>query len=146
MTAMADVPLSGEVTIGSEGDIVIARRTVREVAGHLGFSQTDVARVVTAASELARNVFRYAREGTMYWATKERDGRAGIEVKFVDHGPGIANLEMALTEGYTTGGGLGMGLPGAKRLVDEMEIDSVVGKGTTVTLRKWRRNEGSQRS
>jgi serine/threonine-protein kinase RsbT len=131
---------SGEVSIQTEGDIVVARRTVRDVATHLGFTQTDVARIVTAASELARNVFRYAGEGVMHWSGAERNGLPGIELRFIDRGPGIEDIDLALKEGYTTGGGLGMGLPGAKRLADEMEIESAAGKGTTVILRKWRRN------
>lgn len=138
--------LSGEISIRSEGDIVAARRAVRDTATVLGFSQTDVARIVTAASELARNVFRYAGEGVMQWDKVEKDGRTGIELQFKDNGPGIADIEMALTEGYSTGGGLGMGLPGAKRLSDELEILSSVGQGTTVTLRKWRRNDQQIRS
>jgi serine/threonine-protein kinase RsbT len=140
-----NAPASGEISIKTEGDIVAARRTVREAALSLGFRQTDVARIVTAASELARNVFRYAGEGVMKWCILERGEKVAIEVQFVDHGPGIANIDMALTDGYSTGGGLGMGLSGAKRLSDELEIDSVVGQGTTVTLRKWRINDGHKR-
>jgi serine/threonine-protein kinase RsbT len=129
-----------QVSIKTEGDIVAARRTVRDAATHLGFKQTDVARIVTAASELARNVFRYAGEGVMRWSSLESNDRLAIELQFVDHGPGIEDIALALTEGYSTGGGLGLGLPGAKRLADELEIESVVGQGTTVTLRKWRTN------
>jgi serine/threonine-protein kinase RsbT len=140
MTPPAGARFSGEVSIQTEGDIVAARRTVRDAALNLGFTQTDVARIVTAASELARNVFRYAGQGIMRWSSLENRGRAGIEVQFVDRGPGIESIDLALTEGYSTGGGLGMGLPGAKRLADELEIESIVGQGTTVTLRKWRRN------
>jgi len=132
---------SGEVPITGEGDIVIARRAVRGVAMELGFTHTDVARIVTAASELARNVFRYAEKGVMRWSSVQRGGRTAIELRFVDRGPGIADVQLALTEGYSTGGGLGMGLPGAKRLVDELEIESSAGQGTTVTLRKWRRDD-----
>jgi serine/threonine-protein kinase RsbT len=130
---------SAEVSIRAEGDIVAARRTARASAATLGFSQTDVARIVTAASELARNVFRYAGEGVMRCGKVERNGSTAIELQFADRGPGIENIELALDEGYSTGGGLGMGLPGAKRLMDELEIESVMGQGTTVTVRKWRR-------
>ncbi len=136
---MARARPSGEVTINVEGDIVAARRTVREAATQLGFGTTDVARIVTAASELARNVYRYAGGGVMYWRPIEQEGRVAIEVKFVDQGPGIADVELALREGYSSGGGLGMGLPGAKRLADELEIETAAGKGTTVTIKKWRR-------
>src|SRR6185437_16376968 len=123
-----------EVPIRDEGDIVAARRTVRDAATQLGFTQTDVARIVTAASELARNVFRYAGEGVMRWSRVEKNDRIGIEIQFADQGPGIEDVELAFNEGYSTGGGLGMGLPGARKLSDEMEIESVVGKGTTVTI------------
>jgi serine/threonine-protein kinase RsbT len=131
---------TGEVAIQAESDMVAARRTVRDAATRLGFSVTDVTRIVTAASELARNVFKYAGEGAMHWRLLEDGGRSGIEIQFVDKGPGIADIRRAMEEGYTTGGGLGMGLPGARRLMDEMDIQSTVGKGTVVTVRKWRRN------
>jgi len=135
-----NVEAAGEVSIKAEGDIVAARRTVRDAATQLGFGQTDVARIVTAVSELARNVYRYAGEGVMRWRAVEKDGRVAIEVQFVDRGPGIADIDLALKEGYSTGGGLGMGLPGAKRLADELEIETAAGLGTTVTIKKWRRN------
>ena len=131
---------SGELPIRAENDIVAARRAVRDAATQLGFGPTDVTRLVTAASELARNVFKYAGHGLMRWTGVQADARVGIEVQFVDEGPGIADINQALEEGYSTGGGLGLGLPGAKRLVDELAIRSDVGRGTTVTLKKWRRN------
>ncbi len=136
---------SGSVTIQNESDIVAARLTVREAVNRLHFSQTDVARVVTAASELARNVFRYAREGVMHWTVLHENDRVGIELTFMDHGPGIADLETAMMEGHSTGGGLGMGLPGARKLMDEFKIESTVGQWTKVVIRKWRRNDGTQR-
>jgi len=132
-------PVQGKVSIQSEGDIVLARRTVRESATLAGFRTTDVTRIVTASSEMARNLIKYAGEGVMSWRRIERNGLAGIEIQFVDHGPGIPNVELALQEGYSTGNGLGMGLPGARRLMDELEIQSVAGEGTTITLKKWRR-------
>jgi len=132
--------VKGELTIQTEGDIVVARRTVREVATQLGFSVTDVTRIVTAASELARNVFKYGGGGTMAWCVSEQGKRSGIELKFIDKGPGIADISLALQEGYSTGRGLGLGLPAAKRLMDELDIESQVGAGTTVTLKKWRTN------
>lgn len=134
------VDSQGEIAIKTESDIVVARRTVREAATQVGFGVTDVTRIVTAASELARNVFKYAGEGVMRWRVVESDSRPGLELQFVDHGPGIPDVDLALQEGYSTGDGLGMGLPGAKRLMDELEIQSVVGQGTTVTLTKWRKN------
>jgi serine/threonine-protein kinase RsbT len=136
---------SDEIPIKTEGDIVVARRTIRDAATTLGFGQTDVARIVTASSELARNVFRYAGEGLMRWKALDQGERVAIEIQFIDHGPGIPDISLAMKEGYSSGGGMGMGLPGAKRLVDELEIESVVGQGTTVTLRKWRRNDPARR-
>ena len=131
---------SGLIPIRTEGDIVTARRTARDRAVALGFSPTEVSRIVTAASELARNIFKYAGQGTMRWSAVERQGRTGLELQFVDRGPGIPDVELAMQEGYSTGGGLGMGLPGARRLVDELEIQSAAGQGTTITLKKWRKN------
>jgi serine/threonine-protein kinase RsbT len=133
------VALEGEVSIAIESDIVIARRTVRDVATQVGFGSTDVTRIVTAASELARNVFQYAGKGKMHWRSIEDNGRPGLELRFVDQGPGIADLNLALREGYSTGEGLGLGLPGAKRLMDDMEIQSSPAQGTKITVKKWRK-------
>jgi serine/threonine-protein kinase RsbT len=127
------------VHINSESDIIAVRRTVRDVSTNLGFGLTDVTRIVTAASELARNVFVFAGLGLMRCRTLNKGGRIGVELSFEDNGPGIADIDQAMQEGYSTGGGLGMGLPGAKRLMDEIEIQSEVSKGTTVLVRKWRR-------
>ncbi|MGH9719499.1 MAG: anti-sigma regulatory factor [Bryobacteraceae bacterium] len=99
-----------------------ARRIIREVAVQLGFADNDVTRIVTAASELARNIFKYAGEGVMRWHSLEGDNRRGIEIEFQDRGLGIADIALAMREGYSTSGGLGMGLPGAKRLMDDLEI------------------------
>ena len=126
-----------EVRIVAEIDIVAVRKAVRQAAGSLGFGATDTTRIVTAASELARNVFVYAGAGVMRWRGLSANGRMGIELVFADSGPGIADVEQALEPGYTTGKGLGMGLPGARRLMGEMDIQSTVGKGTTVTVSKW---------
>jgi len=128
----------GEVRIQAELDIAVARGAVRDVATLLGFSVTETARIVTAASELGRNVYKYAGNGVMRWRALRNGEVNGVELCFEDHGPGIPDVSEALREGYGTGGGLGMGLPGAKRLMDEIEIHSVVGEGTTVTVRKWR--------
>jgi len=129
----------GNVPIKSENDIVVARRVVRDVATQLCFGVTDVTRVITAASELARNVFLYAGEGVMRWCTFDRAGAVALELTFEDDGAGIPDIELAMKPGYSTSRGLGLGLPGAKRLMDEMEIHSEVGNGTTVTVRKWLR-------
>ncbi len=131
-------PGEDDMVIKTGSDIVQARQAVREAARALGFESTDTTRIVTAASELARNLMQYAGEGLMILTSLKADDRCGIELRFVDHGPGIPNIEEALEEGYSTSGGLGLGLPGAKRLMDEMDIQSVVGQGTTVTVRKWR--------
>lgn len=129
----------GEVAIASEVDIVSARKAVRDAAVELGFGVTDVTRIVTAASELARNTFLYAGSGRMLWRRLTNGGKSAIELVFKDSGPGISDITSVMREGYTSSGGLGMGLPGTKRLMDEMEISSEPGKGTTVTVRKWRR-------
>lgn len=132
-------PERGSVPIIVEADIAVARRVVREIAGKVGFGITESTRIITAASELGRNVFKYAGQGVMHWQTLKKGAVAGVELSFEDHGPGIADLDSAMREGVTTGGGLGMGLPGAKRLMDEMDVRTAVGKGTTVVVRKWRR-------
>lgn len=128
----------GNVLISAENDIVKVRKAVREVAISLDFGTTDVTRIVTAASELARNVFHYAGFGTLECRRINSGDSIGIELIFEDKGPGIPDIEQAMTMGYTTRGGLGLGLPGAKRLMDELEINSEAGKGTTVIIRKWR--------
>jgi serine/threonine-protein kinase RsbT len=130
---------NGEVQIVDESHIVTIRKTIREIATRLGFGITDVTRIVTAGSELARNVYHYAKTGVMRWSVLETSDRVGIQLTFEDHGPGIRDVEEAFAPGYSTSGGLGMGLPGTKRLMDEMELSSQVGLGTTVTVRKWRR-------
>lgn len=129
----------GKVRIRSENDIVMARRTVRDAATQLSFGLTDVTRIVTAASELARNVFQYAGEGVMQWTALDRNSSVGIELTFQDNGPGFSDIEQAMQPGYSTSKGLGLGLPGVKRLMDEMEIVSQPGMGSKVTTRKWLR-------
>jgi serine/threonine-protein kinase RsbT len=128
------------VSITVERDIMATRQAVRSTAGKLPFKITDVTRIVTAASELARNILLYAGSGTMRCSILEQGNHLGMELSFEDQGPGIPDVELAMQPGYTTGKGLGLGLPGAKRLMDEMEIESQVGKGTTVTVRKWLRS------
>lgn len=129
----------GEFHIGSEADIVMARKLVRQAATALGFGITDTTRIVTASSELVRNIYRYAGSGEMRWQALRQGVSAGLELVFEDRGPGIADIEQAMQPGFTTSKGLGLGLPGAKRLMDEMEIVSEVGKGTTICLKKWLR-------
>jgi serine/threonine-protein kinase RsbT len=128
-------------SIRSEDDIVSSRQRAREAARQLGFGAVDQSRIATAVSELTRNIVRHASGGRGEVAIRETsaDGRVGIEIIVADDGPGIADVEQALRDGYTSGSGMGMGLPGTRRLMDEMTIDSAVGRGTVVTIRKWRR-------
>jgi serine/threonine-protein kinase RsbT len=128
----------GEITIQSEGDLITVRLKLREAAAALGFGATDTSRILTACSEMAQNVLQYGGGGTMRWRAIDGDHSPGIEVQFTDSGPGIPDINLALKEGYTTTEGAGMGLPGAKMLMDDLRIESQVGKGTAVTLKKWR--------
>ena len=118
--------------------MVKARQKGRELAAALGFSSTDQTLIATAISELARNIVSYAGRGTIGLSRIEAAGRTGIMIVAHDDGPGIADIQLAMRDGYSTGNSLGVGLPGARRLVDELEVQSTVGVGTTVTLRKWR--------
>jgi len=135
---MLTAPPQGEAPLRSEHDIVLARQTVRKLTQQLGFSLVDQTKMVTAASELARNAFVYGHGGTLSWEILERDGRRGLKVRFADEGPGIPNMDLAMTDGWTSGKGLGMGLSGARRLVNDFEIDSTVGAGTRVTIVRWK--------
>src|SRR5712692_9192281 len=130
--------LPEEVALRTESDIVAVRKSVREAATRLGFGITDVTRIITAASELARNVFLYAGSGVVRCRLLNGSGRVGIEVIVEDHGPRLAEIDQAMQPGYTTGSGLGLGLTGAKPLMDEMEIEYEEGKGTKITVTKWR--------
>jgi serine/threonine-protein kinase RsbT len=132
------------VPIRSEADIMAARHRGRELAASLGFSQTDLTLVVTAISELARNILQYAGQGEVLLRIAEEDGRRGIAIEARDQGPGIDDVERALQDGYSTSGSLGLGLPGARRLLDEFEVRSEPGKGTVVTGKKWA-NSGVRR-
>src|ERR1043165_6537733 len=136
------VPMSstskGEAPLRSEHDIVLARQLVRKLTQELKFSLVDQTKMVTAASELARNALIYGRGGTMHWEIVATDARNGLKLLFADQGPGIPNLDLAMTDGWTSGNGLGMGLTGAKRLVNEFDIDSKVGGGTRVTIVRWK--------
>ncbi len=129
---------SSVIPIQSDLDIVTARSAARDIAKSLGFGPIDQARIATAVSELARNIFLYAESGQVTTREVERSGRKGIEIEFKDKGPGISDVDQVMQDGYTTSRGMGMGLPGAKRLMDDFEIQSTVGVGTTVTCRKWR--------
>jgi serine/threonine-protein kinase RsbT len=124
--------------IRSDLDIVIARTMARDLAKSLGFGAIDQARIATAVSELARNIFLYAGTGTVTIRAIERTSRKGMEILCEDQGPGIADVNMVMQDGYSTSRGMGMGLPGAKRLMDEFDIRSQEGMGTTIVCRKWR--------
>ncbi len=126
------------IPIQSDEDVVRLRKQVREDLVAAGFSLVDQTKIVTAASELARNTLRYGGGGEAHLVHLTEEGRRGLSLSFVDHGPGIADVALALTDGYTTGGGLGLGLGGAKRLADEFKIDTAPGMGTTVTIIKWK--------
>ena len=125
--------------IRTQNDIVIVRQKVRTRAAELGMSLIEQTKMVTAASELARNTLDYGGGGdVLVEVLTDELRRRGLRLKFEDQGPGIPDVQLALTDGYTTGGGLGMGLSGAKRLVSEFSIDTKVGEGTRVTVTKWK--------
>jgi serine/threonine-protein kinase RsbT len=125
------------ITIRADVDIVSARRLARQIAVTLPLSRGHVAMVATTVSELARNILQYADEGELELRVLEKGLRRGVVVVARDRGPGIANLELALRDGFSTSGGLGLGLPGTRRLMDEFAIESRPGMGTTVTATKW---------
>ncbi len=127
------------VPIDRDVDIVSARQKGRELASQCGLPSTELAVVATAISELARNIVRYAGRGEVILRLVDDHGKRGIEVVADDDGPGIPDVAQAMQDGYSTSGSLGLGLPGVRRLMDEFEIKSEFGKGTTVTVRKWKR-------
>jgi serine/threonine-protein kinase RsbT len=131
------LPCQVRVPIDSDGDIIIARQKGRALAAELGFSPTDVVRIATAISELARNVLSYAATGEIRLQAVNSRNRCGIAIVATDRGPGIADVEQAMQDAYSTSGGLGLGLPGVRRLMDEFKIESAVGQGTTVSATKW---------
>jgi serine/threonine-protein kinase RsbT len=125
------------IVVAADADIVKARQTGRDLAAQLGFSLTDLTLIATAISEVARNITTYAGRGEIILRLIREAGRWGLVVVARDDGPGIADIDRALQDGYSTGRGMGLGLPGARRLMDEFEINSSPGRGTTVTMRKW---------
>ena len=128
------------IAIESDSDVVTARQRARELAAGLELTTTDQTLLATAISEVARNITTYATRGEVLLSiVRDTVGRVGIRVVARDHGPGIEDIDRALQDGYTSGSGLGLGLPGARRLVDEFDIESVPSEGTTVTLVKWSR-------
>jgi serine/threonine-protein kinase RsbT len=131
------VVLEARVPISTDVDVVAARQKGREIAAANGFSATDQTLIATAISEIARNIVSYAGHGEIVLTGIESEGRTGILVIARDQGPGIADVALAMRDGYSTGNSLGMGLPGSKRLMDEFELASTLGAGTTVTMKKW---------
>ena len=129
---------TGSVPLRSEEDIVASRQKVRQLTQQLKFSLVDQTKMITAASELSRNTLVHGGGGRMRWATIEDGLRRGLRLDFEDEGPGIADVNLALTDGWTSGGGMGLGLPGSKRLVHEFSLRSEPGKGTCVTITRWK--------
>ncbi|MFJ4431400.1 ATP-binding protein [Pseudomonas sp. NPDC089395] len=128
---------SGSQPVRIEQDVVLARQLARKIASECGMRLVDLTKLVTAVSELARNTVVYGGGGDMDWAVIEETGRVGLRLVFRDEGPGIADTRLALTDGWTSGSGLGLGLTGARRLVDEFELDTAPGQGTRVTITRW---------
>ena len=132
------VLLSDQRAVQTAEDVVGIRQAVRQRAVELGFNLVDQTKIVTAASELARNTMQYGGGGTVTIEAIEEMGRRGLRLTFADQGPGIADLDLAMKDGYTTGGGLGLGLSGARRLSNEFNIESKPGQGTRVAITRWR--------
>jgi serine/threonine-protein kinase RsbT len=139
VTAGLDLGRPQTQAIVSDEDVVRVRQLVRTLAVAAKLSLVDQTKLVTAASELARNTLVYGGGGSVEVSLVDSGRRRGVRIVFADEGPGITDLDLALTDGYTTGGGLGLGLSGARRLVDEFDIETAVGRGTRVTVTKWSR-------
>ena len=127
------------VAIQRDGDIIAARQKGRDLAAQAGFKGSDLTIIATAISEIARNIIVFAQQGEVSLRVIERAGKRGVLIVAEDRGPGIPDIEQAMRDGFSTGKSLGLGLPGARRLMDEFEIVSEVGKGTVITMRKWTR-------
>jgi serine/threonine-protein kinase RsbT len=130
-------PTTGSLPINDNVDVVTCRRTVRQIAAGLKFSIISQTMLVTAASELARNTLIHGGGGRFSWEVISAGPRRGVRLSFEDDGPGIPDIQSAMTNGWTSGNGLGLGLPGAKRLVNEFEIQSTVGRGTRLVITRW---------
>ena len=129
---------SGVCPLRSEADIVSSRQIVRGLTQQLKFSLVEQTKMITAASELSRNTLVHGKGGDMRWELVEDGMRRGLRLHFEDKGPGIPDMKLALTDGWTSGGGMGLGLPGSKRLVSDFEVQSKVGEGTRVSITKWK--------
>ncbi|MGE8410389.1 MAG: anti-sigma regulatory factor [Pseudomonas sp.] len=132
-----NVRSSGTQPVRLEQDVVLARQTTRKVAGECKMRLIDLTKLVTAVSELARNTVVYGGGGDMDWQVLEDGGRVGLRLIFSDNGPGIPDIRLAMTDGWTSGSGLGLGLSGAKRLVEEFELETAPGQGTRITITRW---------
>ena len=132
------LPLEGAMVLTTEQDIVMSRQTVRKLTQQISFSLVDQTKMITAASELSRNTVVYGGGGEMRWQIVSHGAKKGLRLAFEDKGPGIPDLALALTDGWTSGKGLGVGLSGSKRLVNEFDIRSAVGEGTCVTITRWK--------
>lgn len=139
MVSRAESPAVHELAISADADVVRVRQSMRAAAVQAALTLVDQTKVVTAASELARNTLIHGGGGVAVIEVTNDRGRRGVRATFVDEGPGIVDLDLALTDGYTTGNGLGLGLSGSRRLVDSFEIDSSPGRGTRVVVAKWAR-------
>ncbi|WP_339501997.1 anti-sigma regulatory factor [Pseudomonas silesiensis] len=128
---------SGTHPIHIEQDVVLARQLARKLAQECGMRLIDLTKLVTAVSELARNTMVYGGGGDMDWQILDENSRIGLRLVFRDEGPGIPDIKLAMTDGWTSGSGLGLGLTGAKRLVEEFELDTTPGKGTRITITRW---------
>ncbi|MEJ5060235.1 MULTISPECIES: anti-sigma regulatory factor [unclassified Pseudomonas] len=128
---------SGTHPINIEQDVVLARQLTRKLAQECGMRLIDLTKLVTAVSELARNTMVYGGGGDMDWEILDENSRTGLRLVFRDEGPGIPDIKLAMTDGWTSGSGLGLGLTGAKRLVNEFELDTAPGKGTRITITRW---------
>lgn len=139
---MADEPAEVRIPVACEGDVVLARQTGRALATKLGFGDSDPMFIATAISEIARNLLVHAHHGDMTITVAHTNGRTGICIVARDEGPGIPDVALAMKDGFSTVKSLGLGLPGARRLMDEFDVVSAVGKGTTITMKKWLRHSG----
>lgn len=130
--------MSDTLELRRDQDVVLARQMVRKLTQELGFGIVDQTKLITAASELARNAVVYGLGGVMRWEVVNEGVRRGLRLHFVDQGPGIADVAQAMTDGWTSGSGMGLGLSGARRLVNDFEIDTAPGKGTRVSIARWK--------
>jgi serine/threonine-protein kinase RsbT len=134
---LATYPTTGSLPLSDNFDVVTCRQTVRQIAAGLKFSITGQTMLVTAASELARNTLIHGGGGRFSWEVVDLGTKRGVRLSFEDEGPGIPDIQCAMTNGWTSGKGLGLGLPGAKRLVNELEVQSTPGRGTRVVITRW---------